>query len=51
MEKIIILPELEDKLFDMVNLFYEKEYFGFLDSALVYIDNIVNFIYTIPTLK
>lgn len=51
MEEVIILPELEDKLFDMVSIFYEEEYFGFLDSDLVYIDNIVNFIYKIPTLR
>ena len=51
MEEVIILPELEDKLFNMVSLFYEEEYFGFLVSALAYIDNIVNFIYSIPTLR
>ena len=51
MEEIIILPELEDKLFDLVSILCNEEYFGFLDSALSYVDNIVNFIYTIPALR
>jgi hypothetical protein len=49
--KVILLPLLEDKLFDIVFMLYNKEYFGFIESAFNYVDEIVNFIYTIPTLK
>ena len=51
MEEVIILPELEDKLFDLVTILYKENYFSFLESSLSYVDNIVNFIYTIPTLQ
>ena len=51
MAKVVLLPLLEDKLFDIVFMLYNKEYFGFLESAFSYVDEIVNFIYTIPTLS
>jgi hypothetical protein len=51
MEKIIILPALENKLFHLVFILHDKEYFGFAESALAYVDNIIDFIYTIPRLK
>lgn len=51
MEKVVILPALESKLFDLVFILYDKEYFGFVENALEYVDNIVNFMYTIPTLR
>ncbi len=51
MEKIVILPELESKLFDLVFILYDKEYFGFVESALAYVDKIVDFMYTIPIIR
>lgn len=51
MEEVIILPELEDKLFDLVSILHKENYFSFLESSLSYVDNIINFIYTIPTLR
>jgi hypothetical protein len=50
-QKVIILGELEEELFELVELFFAKGYFGFLTSAKKYIDEIVNFIYKIPTLQ
>jgi hypothetical protein len=49
-QEVIILPELDDALFELVELFYGNAYFGFLDSATAYVDDIYNFIYTIPSL-
>lgn len=51
MEKIVILPELENKLFELVFILHDKEYFGFVDSAITYVDSIIDFIYTIPKLR
>jgi hypothetical protein len=51
MEKIVILPALENKLFDLIFILYDKEYFGFPENALAYVDNIIDFIYSIPTLR
>ena len=44
MEKIVILPALENKLFDLVFILHDKEYFGFAESAIAYVDNIIDFI-------
>jgi hypothetical protein len=51
MEKIVILPALESKLFDLVLTLYDNEYFGFVENALTYVDKIVDFMYTIPALR
>jgi hypothetical protein len=48
MEEVIVLPELEDKIFKLVFTLYHEEYFGFLETTYEYIDKIVDFIYTIP---
>jgi hypothetical protein len=47
-EEIILLPEVIYKLNQLVNILYEKEYFGFIDSAFNYANNIYDFIHTIP---
>ncbi len=44
MEEIILLPEVISKLNQLVNTLYEKEYFGFIDSAFNYANNIYDFI-------
>jgi hypothetical protein len=51
MEKIVIMPALESKLFDLVFTLYDNEYFGFVENALAYVDKIVDFMYTIPALR
>lgn len=51
MEEVVIMPELTDKLNEIIRLLYVKEYFGFLDSAFEYGDKIYDFIYTIPSRK
>ena len=51
MEKIIISPLVEEKLYDLVDILFENGYFGFLQSAIVYKEKIVHFISSIPNLK
>ncbi len=48
MEKIILLPEVTDKLNRLIEILYEESYFGFIESALEYSDNIYDFIHSIP---
>jgi len=48
MEKIIIYPVVAEKLFHLVDVLFENEYFGFLESAIEYKDKIIHFIHTIP---
>ena len=33
--KILFLPEVEDYLFELVETLYDKEYFGFKESAML----------------
>jgi hypothetical protein len=35
--RILFLPEVEDYLFELIELLCQKEYFGFKESALSYI--------------
>lgn len=51
MEKIILLPEVINKLNELINILYQKEYFSFIEGSFSYVDNIYDFIYTIPTLR
>jgi hypothetical protein len=51
MEEVIILQEVEDKIFNLIETLYKNEYFGFVESAELYVLNIIDFIYSIPTLK
>lgn len=50
MGEIVINPSLKIKLNDLVDTLYFKNYFGYCDSAQNYVDKIVDFIYSIPTL-
>jgi hypothetical protein len=51
MEKIIISKRVKYKLSNLALTLYQKEYFGFEDSAQKYVDKIVLAILSIPTLK
>jgi len=45
LEKIIIYaPEVKSYFVDLINILFEKEYFGFPESAEEYVNNIRNFI-------
>jgi hypothetical protein len=49
--EIIVTQKLEHKLFELVKILYDEEYFGFVIDAENYVDNIYDFISTIPLLK
>ena len=51
MEKIIISDSVKYDLDNLIKLLYKEEYFGFLDSAEDYVNNILTFIYSIPNLR
>ncbi|RRQ47273.1 hypothetical protein [Chryseobacterium sp. SC28] len=42
--KIIFAPQVTSYLVDLINILFEKEYFGFPKSAEEYVNNIRNFI-------
>jgi hypothetical protein len=48
MEKGIMQPWVIDDLMELVMILFEKEYFGFLESAEEYVRIIVKFTYSIP---
>lgn len=51
MEKIRVAPGLAFQLNDLIDVLYLEEYFGFKQTALDYVTDIENFIYTIPNRK
>ena len=51
MEKVKILNSVRLEIDDYITLFYDEEYFGFLESSEEYVNKIYDFIYTIPTLR
>lgn len=51
MEKVIITSYAENKLSELILVLYQKEYFGFIEDAQNYVDNIYNFIETIPKIS
>lgn len=48
MEKVILTRFVENKLLNLIEILYNEEYFGFIEDAEKYVDNIYNFIETIP---
>lgn len=40
--RIVVLPEVRVYLKELSQVLYEKEYFGFEESALAYVDNLVD---------
>jgi len=40
--EVIILPEVADYLEELTYKLYIKEYFGFIDSARKYVDDLIN---------
>ncbi len=35
--KVLFLPEIENYLYEMIEILYQKEYFGFKESAVNYV--------------
>ncbi len=50
-QKVKIAPFVNEKLNKLITTLFEKEYFSFIENAYAYIDEIYNFIYTIPDIK
>lgn len=40
--KVLFLPEIEDYLYELTHILYQKEYFGFRDSAVKYVVDLEN---------
>src|SRR5690606_4025388 len=38
--KILFLPEVEEYLFELIEILYYKEYFGFKESAINYVEEL-----------
>jgi hypothetical protein len=51
MEKVKILNSVRLEIDGYITLFYDEEYFGFLESSEEYVIKIYDFIYTIPTVR
>ena len=51
MEKVIISAFVYNKLRDLIEIMYDKEYFGFKMSAVDYVKTLMDFMYTIPDQK
>jgi hypothetical protein len=50
-EEIIISLDLQFKLDRLSDILYDKEYFGFRETAKEYVSKIYEFIYNIPKVK
>lgn len=50
LEKIIISKEVADYFEKLVFALFENEYFGFVETAIDYVDEIIDFIYTSITI-
>ena len=44
--KVLFLPEVEDYLYELTEILYQKEYFGFKESAIEYVTDLENEIKT-----
>lgn len=49
--KVLYYPEVEDYLFDLVNILFEKDYFSFYENAESYVSDIITEIETSIHLK
>ena len=38
--KVLFLPEVEDYLYELTEILYDKEYFGFKESAIEYVTDL-----------
>ncbi len=40
--RVILIPEVEDYLYELVEILYRNEYFGFKSSAVSYVVNLIS---------
>ncbi|MCL2651118.1 MAG: hypothetical protein FWD60_08875 [Candidatus Azobacteroides sp.] len=40
--KVLFLPEVEDYLYNLTEILYQKEYFGFKENAVEYVTDLKN---------
>lgn len=45
LEKIVIVHDVLDFFEELIYVLYEEEYFGFVESAINYVDEIISFVY------
>ncbi len=50
-QQVVSKPEVSDYITELINVLYDKEYFGFFESSLEYVDKILDFILDIPNQK
>jgi hypothetical protein len=51
MDEVILDKSLENKLYNLVFILYNKQYFSFIENAFDYVDKIIAFINIIPSQK
>ena len=50
--KVVALPEIREYFKELIHILHEKEYFGFEENAIEYVETIFEFIKkTLPKLK
>ena len=40
--KVLFLPDVEEYLFELMDILYQKQYFSYYDSAISYVEDLVN---------
>ena len=43
---VLFLPEVEEYLYELIEILYHKEYFGFKENAINYVTDLINDIKT-----
>jgi hypothetical protein len=47
---VLFLPEVEEYIYELIDILYHKNYFGFKENAYIYVNDLVQDIYTyLPT--
>jgi len=44
LEKVIYLPEIENYINNLIDVLFEKEYFGFLEDSKLYVSKLIDYI-------
>lgn len=39
--KVLFLPEVDDALFDLIEILYSRQYFSFAESAITYVEELI----------
>lgn len=51
MARVIISAIVRQKIDDLIEILYKENYFSYIENAIAYADEIVDFMYTIPEQK